>query len=156
MIFQNIVFSNLIDILEENNGIVLQMLGDGLMALFGAPTVKPDHALDAVNASFSILDAIQKLANEGKIPKIRIGIGLNSGNIIAGNLGNEKRKAYSITGKNVIIAARIESLNKQFKSQFLISESVYEAIPSESFQVKDLGQTSLKGIEKPVNIYQLK
>ena len=82
-------------------------------------------------------------------------MGLNAGQVIAGNLGNANRKFYSLTGKNVIIAARIEPLNKQFNSQFLISGSVYDAIASEGFEAKDLGAIQMKGIEDPVPVYQL-
>ena len=84
--FQNIVFSDLIEIILKNHGIVLQLLGDGLMAVFGAPVTNPQHANEAVKSGFEILERIDQLSESGKIPTIRIGIGLNSGNIIAGNI----------------------------------------------------------------------
>ena len=153
--FQNIVFSDLIEIILKNHGIVLQLLGDGLMAVFGAPVTNPQHANEAIKSGFEILERIDRLSESGRIPKIRIGIGLNSGNIIAGNIGNEQRKAYSLTGKNVIIAARIESLNKTYRSQFLVSEATLNAIESEKPAHQDLGEVNLKGIEAPIHIYQL-
>lgn len=153
--FQNIVFGNLIDIIQSKHGVVLQLLGDGIMAVFGAPIENPEHHNDAFNASLDILDRIESLIQTGAIPYIKIGIGLNSGNIIAGNLGNESRKAYSLTGKNVIIAARIESLNKQFNSRFLIAESVYANLTVSTDKMTSLGGVNLKGIENPIEIYQV-
>ena len=154
--FQNIVFGALVEIIGNHHGIVLQLLGDGLMAVFGAPVVSHKHAQNAVNASFDMMKRIEELIQEGQIPKIRVGIGLNSGNIVAGNLGNNSRKFYSLTGKNVIIAARIEPLNKKFNSQFLVSESVYNAIPKDDLEAEDIGEITLKGIEFPVKVYKLK
>ena len=153
--FQNIVFGVLVEIVANHKGVVLQVLGDGIMAVFGAPVTDSEHELNAVRASFEMLKEIDSLGARGKIPKIRIGIGLNSGIIMAGNLGNEVRKFYSITGKNVIIAARIEPLNKRFKSQFLVSESVYDAVKNHGIEGEDLGRIKLKGIEKPVRVFKL-
>ncbi len=153
--FQNIVFSALIDIVKIHNGIVSQILGDGIMAVFGAPVTNPDHTISAVKAGFMMLDKIIQLSKEGQIPHINIGIGLNSGNVMVGNVGNETRKFYSLTGTNVIIASRIEQLNKKFNSRFLISENVYKHIKSENYEIEDLGKIQLKGIEKNISVYKL-
>ncbi len=152
--FQNIVFGELIEIVRANHGIVLQILGDGIMAVFGAPVVSRDHAENAVKAVYQMVVRVKVIGEAGKIPHIKIGIGLNAGTVVAGNVGNESRRFYSLTGKNVIIAARIEQLNKEFKSQFLISESVYRALEP-ALSVEDLGDVALKGIERPVGVYRL-
>lgn len=154
--FQNTVFGAWIETIQEHHGVVLQLLGDGIMAVFGAPKVDPGHARNAVQAGYKILDRIRELFESGHIPRIRIGIGLHSGTIVAGNIGNETRKAYSLTGKNVIIAARIEPLNKQFNSQFLVSESVIQACAGDQYEAEDLGEVELKGIEQPVRIIKLR
>ena len=153
--FQNIVFSELIEIVRAYKGIVSQILGDGIYAIFGAPVEDKDHATHAVQAGFEMVNKVRELGTEGKIPKIKIGIGLNSGKVMAGNVGNETRKFYSLTGTNVIIAARIEQLNKQFNSQFLISENTFHAIDNTQFQFENLGKMSLKGIEKDIAVYKL-
>lgn len=153
--FQNIVFSELIDTIQHNKGVVLQLLGDGLMAVFGAPVKDHYHASHAVNAGYQVLEKIEDLTHRKAIPPIRIGIGLNSGNLVAGNIGNERRRSYSLTGKNVIIAARIEPLNKQFGSQFLVSESVLTSAIAAIREHENLGDISLKGIEKAVRVYKL-
>lgn len=153
--FQNTVFGALIQTITEHQGVVLQLLGDGLMAVFGAPNAHPNHASNAVKSGYAMLEQIKVLVAEGQIPPIRLGIGLNSGNIIAGNIGNDRRKAYSLTGMNVIIAARIEPLNKKYKSQFLISGSVLDAIGPQALQQEDLGEVNLKGIEQSIRIHKL-
>jgi class 3 adenylate cyclase len=153
--FQNIVFSELIDIVRNYKGIVSQILGDGIYAVFGAPVEDKDHAIHAVEAGFEMIKNIKRLGEEGKIPEIKIGIGLNSGKVVAGNVGNETRKFYSLTGSNVIIAARLEQLNKKYNSQFLISENTFKNVDSSRFNFEDLGEISLKGIGKEITVYKL-
>ncbi len=153
--FQNKVFSALIEIVGANSGVVLQLLGDGIMAVFGAPKEDSDHAKNAVKAGYEMLEKIQKMGDSKLIPQIRLGIGLNSGQVVAGNIGNEQRRSYSLTGKNVIIAARIEPLNKKYASQFLISESVYVHSKDVIKESQDLGLLPMKGIEQPVRVYKL-
>ena len=153
--FQNVVFGELLDIIRRFKGITNQILSDGIMAVFGAPVTTTDHASNAVAAGYAILNKIKELTDEGKIPPIRLGIGLNSGKVIAGNIGNASRKQYSLTGSTVIIAARIEQLNKKYHSQFLVSEEVYKALGHEDYQMIEHGEVKLKGIEEAVGIYQL-
>jgi class 3 adenylate cyclase/putative methionine-R-sulfoxide reductase with GAF domain len=153
--FQNIVFSELIKIVRRHKGITNQILGDGIMAVFGAPVTSKTHSSRAVAAGYDILAKVSELAEVRKIPPIRLGIGLHSGRVIAGNIGNAFRKQYSLTGSTVIIASRIEQLNKKYCSQFLVSETVYQEIQHEAYDIKPLGKTELKGIERPINIYQL-
>ena len=124
------------------------------MAVFGAPVVNQDHVEQAVSAGYAMIEQVEALGRAGKIPPIKIGIGLNSGTVIAGNVGNETRRFYSLTGKNVIIAARVEQLNKQFNSQFLISENTFRAHQSH-LSAESLGEVNLKGIEQAVGVYKL-
>jgi len=153
--FQNIVFGELIEIVRANQGIVLQILGDGIMAVFGAPVAMREHARSAIRAGYEMVERVRALGEAGRIPPIRVGIGLNSGRVIAGNVGNESRRFYSLTGKNVIIAARIEQLNKEYDSQFLASESAVRAQKGAAPSARSLGEVALKGIEQPVGVYRL-
>ena len=100
------------------------------------------------------MERASKLGTDGKIPPIKVGIGIHSGRVIAGNVGNASRNFYSLTGKNVIIAARIEQLNKVHNSQFLVSSATYMTLDDRP-EAQDLGPTSLKGIEKEIRIYRL-
>lgn len=153
--FQNHVFGEIMEIIQKHHGITNQILGDGVMAVFGAPVRSKDHERNAVFAGYAILGKIKELSEKKVIPHIKVGIGLNSGKVLAGNVGNNFRKQYSLTGSTVIIASRIEQLNKAFKSQFLISESVYRKIKHSGHPIKGLGKNVLKGIEEPIDIYQL-
>jgi len=153
--FQNIVFGELIEIVRAHQGVVLQILGDGIMAVFGAPVVRPDHARNAIQAGYQMVERVKALGEAGRIPPIRVGIGLNAGKVIAGNVGNETRRFYSLTGKNVIIAARIEQLNKEYDSQFLASESAVRAQNTHWPSAQSLGDLPLKGIEQPVGVYRM-
>ncbi len=153
--FQTTVFSELVDIVRKHQGIVNQMLGDGIMAIFGAPVETPNHQRDSLLASFEILETIELLGKSGKIPQIRAGIGLHSGLVVAGNVGNKIRQQYSITGTTVNMAARIEQLNKPFASELLISETVFPYLP-EGMPSESLGKVELRGIEEPIEIFKLK
>lgn len=152
--FQNTFFGLMIEIINQHNGIVNQILGDGFMATFGAPLSHPYHAQDAVKAGLSMIQGLQELVNKEEIPAIQIGIGLNSGPVIAGNIGNHIRQQYSLTGTTVITAARIEQLTKQFHSQLLISKSVYENIDTERSLFASLGPVAMKGIRQEIEIFQ--
>lgn len=155
VIFQNKIFGELINIVRANKGIVNQALGDGILAVFGTPIVTETHAMDAVEAAQQMLDKVEELGKTGEIPEIKVGIGLHSGNIIAGEVGNEHRKFYSLAGSNVIIASRVEQLNKELDSQFLITESVKEKLNLTNFTGTYMGDKKLKGISKLVGIYKL-
>ena len=153
--FQNIVFGELIEIIRKNRGITNQILGDGIMAVFGAPVESNSHIVDAVAVGYAIIGKINELYEKNKIPQIRIGIGLHCGKVIAGNIGNNFRKHYSLTGTTVIIASRIEQLNKVYKSQFLVSEKVYNEIRNSGYPITMIGDVELRGIEQSIGIYQL-
>lgn len=152
--FQNVVFSELISIVESNRGIVIQLLGDGIFAAFGVPEKNDSHQLDAVTSGIAMIDKVKHLTQQGKIPEIKLGIGIHSGRVVAGEIGNDSRKSYSLAGSNVIIAARIEQLNKELNSQFLISESVFDKIQHLNIPFSYKDEWKLKGIAKKVKIYQ--
>lgn len=153
--FQNVVFGEVIEIIQAHHGIINQILGDGVMASFGAPVPSDHHAPDAVAAGFEVLRAVQDLGASGRIPAVRIGIGLHSGRVLAGNIGTESRRQYSLTGTTVTIASRIEQLNKTHQSQFLVSGDVYSGLTGNGVDAEDLGDVQLRGIERPVHLYKL-
>ncbi|NOU62121.1 adenylate/guanylate cyclase domain-containing protein [Marinifilum caeruleilacunae] len=153
--YQNDVFGFMIEIINKHHGIINQFLGDGYMATFGVPTSRGNDSQNAVNAAIEIIDALNKKNTEGEIPRTRIGIGLHSGLIVAGNVGTEKRKQYSISGNTVITAARIEQLNKTYKSQVLISREVLNNINEYDLAPTLIGDVQLKGREESTEIWQL-
>jgi len=153
--FQNDLFCPLIEIINDHNGIVNQIMGDGFMATFGAPVKDPDHILNAVNSGLEMLETIEEMVDRGTIPPTRVGIGVHTGQVITGNIGNEIRKQYSVSGTAVIIASRLEQLNKELNTSFLISKEVYQKVKDQDFDFSTFKEIQLKGIVKPVEVYQV-
>ncbi|HRE12149.1 MAG TPA: adenylate/guanylate cyclase domain-containing protein [Ignavibacteria bacterium] len=154
--FQNNIFDPLIEIITKHKGLVNQFLGDGFMASFGIPIATNDHSQNAFNAGLEIIHKIKVLAEVGVIPITRVGIGIHSGEVITGNIGNEIRKQYSIAGTTVITAARLEQLNKEYRTQFLVTREFLESINTNGQAVKSLGEISIKGFEKPMEVMCVK
>jgi adenylate cyclase len=156
MEFQNKIFGPLLKIINQHQGVVNQILGDGIMATFGSPVENLLHADMAFLAGLKIIDKVKELCDEGIIPDTKVGIGLHLGQVITGNIGNEQRKQYSISGTAVIIAFRVEQLNKDFGSEFLITEEVLKNIAPGKIPIQFIGSSSLKGLDSMVNIYKVK
>ena len=154
--YQNRVFGFMIDIIIKNHGIINQFMGDGYMATFGVPISKGNDSQNAVNAALEIIEVLSEKNDNGEIPTTKIGIGLHSGLVIAGNVGTDDRKQYSISGNTVITAARLEQLNKEYKSQLIISKEVLDNIESTNIEPLLLGNVQLKGQGHPTEIWQLK
>jgi adenylate cyclase len=146
-------FAVLVDIVDRNGGIVNKFLGDGFLALFGAPFDDPDAARRAVTAAREMLAAIEQHNVRSDWP-LRIGIGLHFGNVVAGNVGSPRRKEYTVIGDTVNLASRIEGLNKQFGSQLLISDAVRQAI-GQDVDAIPLGDVPIRGYEQPVRVWRL-
>jgi adenylate cyclase len=153
--YQNAVFGAAIDVVGRRRGVINQFLGDGFMATFGAPVETGSECADALAAAREILAAVRAVSESGAIPPTRIGIGLHAGEAVCGNIGSEARKQYSITGEVVIIAFRIEQLNKTYGSQILASAEVLRGAGETPPAGASLGPVSVKGREAPIEIYRL-
>jgi len=153
--YLNSLFDFMIDIVNRNHGIINKFLGDGFMAAFGAPFSDGFDSRNAVNASKEILQKLKEEIEVGNILPTRIGIGLHTGEAVTGNIGSIQRKEYTIIGDVVNLASRIESLNKQFNSQFLISDTVKDALGDAGIETVSLGKVSVKGRAEPVEIFKL-
>jgi adenylate cyclase len=153
--YQNKFTGPLIDIINRHQGVVLQILGDGLMACFGSPAENVLHPDMAFQASVEIVRHVRFASSNGDIPNTNVGIGLHSGPLVAGNIGNEHRKQFSISGTPVIVAARIEQLNKKYGTDILISEEVFNRISPGRVDVNRVAVEYLRGIEKPVILYRV-
>jgi adenylate cyclase len=155
MAYLNTLFSRLIDVVNQNHGIVNKFLGDGFMAVFGAPvddTLRCQHAL---GASLEIISEVDRLNEEGTIPQTRIGIGLHMGEAVTGNVGSSVRKEYTVIGDVVNLASRIEQATKRLDGQLLISETVWKEVDKQRYHATDLGPVELKGQAEPIRVYQL-
>ena len=153
--FQNVVFAEAVEVVNRNHGIINQFLGDGFMATFGAPIAGERDCANAVAAARELVAGIRRLGEEGRIPQIAIGIGLHAGEAVSGNIGSALRKQYSITGNVVILAARIEQLNKDFGSQILASAEVLAAAGTDPAVASPLGPVKVKGREQPIELFRL-
>jgi adenylate cyclase len=153
--FQNSLFCPLIEIINNHSGIVNQILGDGFMATFGAPVKDQNHISQAVNAGMEMLEKIENLIYQDIIPSTKVGIGVHTGKVVTGNIGNEIRKQYSVSGTTVVIAARLEQLNKQLNTKFLVSQKVYDEVKDQDCSFTMFKGIHLKGIEKPICVYEV-
>lgn len=144
--FQNEVFGFMIDIVEQHNGNINQLLGDGFMATFGAPISHGNDSQNAFDAANKILMELRSRIEESVLQEMKIGMGLHAGYVVTGNVGNSNRKQYSVTGNPVIIASRVEQLTKQYDTQLIITKEVYDQLETKPNK-EDLNftDTSLKG-----------
>ncbi|MDI4232457.1 adenylate/guanylate cyclase domain-containing protein [Bradyrhizobium sp. Arg237L] len=147
-------FAVLVDILDRHGGIVNKFLGDGFLALFGAPLEADDAAYQAVAAAREMLIANEHTNKTTSWP-LRIGIAIHIGEVVAGSIGSPRRKEYTVIGDTVNFAARLEALNKELNSQFLISSEVREALGEAAHDAVPRGEVPIRGYEKPVAVWQL-
>lgn len=147
-------FEVLVEIVDRNGGIVNKFLGDGFLALFGAPLEDPDAGKRAVAAAQEILVAMEA-QNAGSDWPLRLGIGIHIGKVVAGNVGSSRRKEYTVIGDTVNFAARLEALNKEFGSQLLVSNDVYQAAPDGCSTATALGEVEVRGYEQPMSVWRL-
>ena len=147
-------FAVLVEILDRHGGIVNKFLGDGFLALFGVPFEAPEAAHHAVAAAREMLVAMSGINHASSWP-LRIGIGIHFGEVVAGNIGSPRRKEYTVIGDTVNFAARLESLNKEFNSQLLISAAVRDALGHDGRDAVSLGEVAIRGYDRPMTVWQL-
>ena len=153
--FQNKIFQPLIDLVHSHNGLINQILGDGFMATFGAPVENEKHSKNALDCALKIKKVINDLCLNAIIPDTKFGIGIHSGSVITGNIGNEQRKQFSVIGKAVITAARLEQLNKELNTSILISADCYEHVSHLDYTFKEHKKIQLKGFKDSLVVYSV-
>lgn len=151
----NQYFSMMFDAVTHNGGIINQIVGDGLLAVFGAPIFYEDHRERAVKAALQMLEQL-KLFNEQQLAAnktaIRIGIGIASGRMVAGYTGTHNRAIYTCIGDTVNLADRIEEYTKEALRPLLIDAYTRDGL-SDQFVVEDLGKIVFKGKSQAVNVF---
>jgi len=154
----NEYFSRMVDVVFRHRGTVDKFVGDMVMALYGAPLDDPDHAEHAVLAAIDMVRELgelnQQWAAEGRAP-LDLGIGVNSGEMIAGNIGSSSIMSYTVIGDNVNLGARLESLNKDYKTRIIISEGTRLRLKG-TYDIRPLGDVIVKGKTRPVGIFELR
>ncbi len=153
--YLNTIFDGAVDAVVKRHGIVNKFLGDGFMAVFGAPIADGNPCAAAVEAGLDVLARIDKLAREGQIPPTRVGLGLHSGPAIVGNIGSAQRKEYTVIGDVVNVASRVEALNKELGSSMLVTEEVWRASGRTDVTPLPRDPIRIRGRETPVRIFQV-
>jgi adenylate cyclase len=153
----NEYFTRMVDIVFAHGGTVDKFVGDMVMALFGAPVDDPGHGDHAVAAAVDMVAALGELnakwLSEGRAP-LDIGIGINSGEMIAGNIGSSAIMSYTVIGDNVNLGSRLESLNKEYRTRIIISDATRLRLTN-NYDIRPLGGVIVKGKTRPVEIYEV-
>ena len=153
----NEYLSAMVEVIFRHGGFLDKYMGDGIMAIFTAPKRSDNHAELAVAAACEMIETIEHLkvgwAKAGS-PVFDIGIGINSGEMVVGNIGSEQRLDYTAIGDNVNLASRLEQLNKQFGTKIIVGEETYSRVSS-MVEARDLGLTDVKGKRGKIRVYEI-
>lgn len=153
----NDYLTEMTSIIIKDQGLVDKYMGDAIMAFWGAPLDQSNHAEMACLSSLEMIDRLKELKNKWKkegIPLLDIGIGINSGDAIVGNMGSSTRFDYTAMGDNVNLASRMEGLNKIYGTNIIITEKTQKII-KDKFETRKLDAVRVKGKIKPIMIYEL-
>jgi len=153
----NDYYTLMMDAIGSQGGVVNQIVGDGLMAIFGAPVAAPDFRLRAVRAGRQMIELID-LFNRDQASlrrvQITIGIGIASGRVIAGYTGTQHRATYTCVGDTVNLAARLESHTKELERSILIDENTLDGL-DDAIEAQPEGELMLKGKNNPVKVFSV-
>jgi adenylate cyclase len=148
----NRYFSLIAGPITEHGGVISQFQGDAVLATFNVPKPDSDHASNAVRAALdiqSVLDGVE--FGDGIHFNTRVGI--NTGTVVGGLVGSGDRVGYTVHGDNVNLTARLEQLNKDYGTRIIVADSTLEKIPDGSYAFSELGEVSVRGLNRPVRIY---
>lgn len=155
--FLNEYLTGMTDITLEHEGTVDKYIGDAVMAFWGAPLPQTDHAVRAATTAVAMkqrLNELNALWQKSGQPTIDIGVGLNTGRVIVGNMGSERRFDYTVIGDDVNLASRLESLTKFYGVGILISEATRKQL-GDNFLVRPLDKVAVKGKKDAVKIFEI-
>ncbi len=150
--------SSMVEVIFKQGGTLDKFVGDEIMALFGAPYYYEDHAEKACNTALEMmaqLRQIQKKWAQRQMEYFQIGIGINTGKVIVGNLGSIQLFDYTVIGDEVNLGARLEGANKQYQTSIIISDSTYQQTKGKAI-ARELDYVRVKGKKRPVKIYELR
>ncbi|MGD9973388.1 MAG: CHASE2 domain-containing protein [Desulfatirhabdiaceae bacterium] len=153
----NEYLTHMSQVVFDNHGTLDKYIGDAVMAIFGAPLPQKDHPLQACMTAVDMIERLKTLQGkwqqEGK-PVLQIGIGINSGPMIVGNMGSERRFDYTVLGDNVNLSSRLEGLTKMYGVAIIASESTWNAAHAD-FWGREIDRVRVKGKQHPVGIFQI-
>jgi adenylate cyclase len=154
----NEYFTAMTDKVFEHRGSLDKYIGDAVMAVYGAPVAEPRHAALACRTALEMLTVLDELKVGWQplgLPPIDIGVGINTGPMTVGNIGSASRFNYTVVGDSVNLASRIESLNKTYGTNILVSEYTYEIVKDEFPFVREIDNIRVRGRTQPVRLYEL-
>jgi adenylate cyclase len=156
--FINDYLSPMTAIVFDEKGTLDKYIGDALMAFWNAPLEQPDHALRACRAAVRMLEKLDSMKPTWRaqgLPELEIGIGLNSGPMVVGNMGSDVRVDYTVLGDAVNLGSRLEGTNKEYDTRIIISEFTFKLV-KDDVVTRRLGAVRVKGKRLPVSIYELR
>ncbi|HEY9609102.1 adenylate/guanylate cyclase domain-containing protein [Allocoleopsis sp.] len=151
----NLYLGYMADVITQYQGTIDEFMGDGILVLFGAPTAREDDAQRAIACGIAMqlaMDCVNAKMKQLDLPQLEMGIGINTGDVVVGNIGSEKRTKYGVVGSQVNLTYRIESYT--VGGQVLISESTFKEAGS-IVEVEGQREVYTKGVKKPVTIYEV-
>jgi class 3 adenylate cyclase len=152
----NAYFNEMVSIIMANHGVIDKFIGDAIMADFGVPMTRAEDAENAVMSALLMIEALARF-NKGQDEKgkvnFNIGVGINTGDAIVGNIGSEQKIEYTVIGDTVNLASRLEGLTKKYHSPIVISQFTRDTIKSSKFYYRELDNVRVKGKNEPVKIY---
>ena len=154
----NDYFSRMVEIVFRHHGTVDKFVGDMVMALYGAPLDDPGHAEHAVATAVEMVRELGELNKKwaaGNRAQLDIGIGVNSGDMIAGNIGSSSIMSYTVIGDNVNLGSRLESLNKEYRTRIIISDATRGRLTG-MYEMVPLGDVVVKGKTRSIAIFEVK
>jgi adenylate cyclase len=147
----------MVSVIFKNHGTLDKFVGDCVMAFWGAPLAQPNHAELAARAALEMIEGLEKLnqkwQSEGR-PTLKIGVGINTGEMLFGNIGSEQRMDFTVIGDSVNLGSRLESSTKELHATIVISDATYQLI-RDLAEVRPLGEISVKGKEHKIVVYEL-
>jgi adenylate cyclase len=154
----NRYYTRMVDVIVKEGGLVNKFGGDSLLAIFGAPIRQPDHALRAVQAARQMNRALAEFNAEQAalgLPPLAIGIGISSGEMVAGNIGGQARMEYTVIGDPVNLASRLQSLTKEWGKSVLLSEETQILLEPDLVEVEPCNRIAVRGKQQPTMVFAL-
>jgi adenylate cyclase len=153
----NELFAMMGKVIARHQGCIVDFIGDAVLAAFGAHKDNPNHAADAVATALEAeaeLDRLNAAWQKRGMPSLQIGVGIHTGEVLAGIVGSGERKKFGVTGDTVNTGSRVEGLNKEFSTSILITRETMERLNGK-FKVQSRGEVKVKGREKPVEVFEV-